>query len=122
MSLSITSIDELMKALPFQAQLEVQDFVEFLLTKHSQRSFKPWVPKEVHKDNGQESTVESTEKESFEKQSLLEIAREYPLTPRLLPKPSHHFQGKIIEIKKGQQNLGLSDEQWSQLNLEEGEA
>jgi hypothetical protein len=115
MSLSITSIDELMKALPFQAQLEVQNFVEFLLTKHSQRSFKQWVPKGINKDSEQEVSVESKEKESFEEQTLLSMELEYPLTPISPPKPVHHFRGQIVGIKKGQQNLGLSDEQWSQL-------
>ncbi len=34
MNLSTTSIDEMMKGLPFYAQLEVRDFVTFLRTKH----------------------------------------------------------------------------------------
>ena len=121
MSLSITSIDELMKALPFQAQLEVQDFVEFLLTKHSQKSFKQWVSKKINKDDAQKVTIESKEKESFEEQALLSLELEYPLTPISKPKPVHHFRGQIVGVKKGQKNLGLSDEQWSQLNLEEDE-
>jgi len=41
---------------------------------------------------------------------------ESPLTPTSKPKPVLNFRGQIVGVKKGQQNLGLSDEQWSQLN------
>jgi len=34
MDLSMTSIDEMMKGLPFYAQLEVRDFVTFLRAKY----------------------------------------------------------------------------------------
>jgi len=122
MSLSVTSIDELMKALPFQAQSEVQNFVEFLLTKHSQRAFRQWGQKGIDKDYEQRVTIESKEKESFEEQTLLDMDIEYPLTPTSKPKPVLNFRGRIVRIKKGQQNLGLSDEQWSQLILEEDKA
>ena len=41
MDLSMTSIDEMMKGLPFYAQLEVRDFVTFLRAKYIRNSTRP---------------------------------------------------------------------------------
>jgi hypothetical protein len=46
---------------------------------------------------------------------------EYPLVPSVPPKVVVRLKGRIRSIRRGPQDLGLSDADWASLCLEEGD-